>query len=187
MKSIIFLTSCSVWLEIFSSTAIWAVWIWKSIARLNFIMALCFNNINMIKKTEKFQWPCGLQGIFNSIGYWATVKVQHWSWHSSKRRQQGVIPLCAQWWHYIYIYIGIIYHFDGLVQERRNSTAYALELLLSCTNLSICWFEIEILPCGRQGPLYPTQSNMTADDLVIQRAKASQPWYWLSSSRMFWP
>ena len=28
--------------------------------------------------------------------------------------------------------------FDGLVQERRNSTANALELRLSCTNPSIC-------------------------------------------------
>ena len=29
-------------------------------------------------------------------------------------------------------------HFDGLVQERRNSIANALELRLSCTNPSIC-------------------------------------------------
>ena len=29
-----------------------------------------------------------------------------------------------------------IYHFDGLVQERRNSIANALELRLSCTNPS---------------------------------------------------
>ena len=28
-------------------------------------------------------------------------------------------------------------HFDGLVQERRNSIANALELRLSCTNPSI--------------------------------------------------
>ena len=30
-------------------------------------------------------------------------------------------------------------HIDGLVQERRNSIANALELLLSCTNPSICF------------------------------------------------
>ena len=30
-------------------------------------------------------------------------------------------------------------HIDGLVQERRNSTANALELRLSCTNPSISW------------------------------------------------
>ena len=29
-------------------------------------------------------------------------------------------------------------HFDGLVQERRNSSALAMELHLSCTNPSIC-------------------------------------------------
>ena len=31
-----------------------------------------------------------------------------------------------------------IHYFDGLVQERRNSSALAMELRLSCTNLSIC-------------------------------------------------
>ena len=29
------------------------------------------------------------------------------------------------------------YHIDGLVQERRNSSALAMELRLSCTNPSI--------------------------------------------------
>ena len=32
---------------------------------------------------------------------------------------------------------------DGLVQERRNSIANALELRLSCTNLLICNMEEE--------------------------------------------
>ena len=31
-----------------------------------------------------------------------------------------------------------LYHFDGLVQERRNSSALAMELRLSCTSPSIC-------------------------------------------------
>ena len=30
------------------------------------------------------------------------------------------------------------YGFDGLVQERRNSSALAMELRLSCTNPSVC-------------------------------------------------
>ena len=34
--------------------------------------------------------------------------------------------------------LGTVHHFDGLVQERRNSIANALELRLSCTNPSIC-------------------------------------------------
>ena len=48
----------SVWLRIFSSTAIWAIWIWRYMARLSFIIAMYLIDI---KKTEKFQWPCGLQ------------------------------------------------------------------------------------------------------------------------------
>ena len=30
------------------------------------------------------------------------------------------------------------YHIDGLVQERRNSSALGMELRLFCANLSIC-------------------------------------------------
>ena len=33
---------------IFSSTAIWAIWIWRSIARLNFILAMYFNDIKKL-------------------------------------------------------------------------------------------------------------------------------------------
>ena len=44
--------------KLFSSTAIWAIWIWRYTARLNLTIAMYFNNI---KKTEKFQWPCGLR------------------------------------------------------------------------------------------------------------------------------
>ena len=41
---------------------------------------------------------------------------------------------CVENLKYIYIYI----YLDGLVQERRNSIANALELRLSCTNPSLC-------------------------------------------------
>ena len=34
-------------------------------------------------------------------------------------------------------YHQLTYHIDGLVQERRNSSALAMELRLPCTNLSI--------------------------------------------------
>ena len=34
---------------------------------------------------------------------------------------------------------GQLGHFDGLVQERRNSIVNALELRVSCTNPSIYW------------------------------------------------
>ena len=38
----------------------------------------------------------------------------------------------------VHLHVLCIYHFDGLVQERRNSIANALELRLSCTNPSTC-------------------------------------------------
>ena len=40
-------------------------------------------------------------------------------------------------WVCMYMYVHICIYIDGLVQERRNSIANALELCLSCTNLSI--------------------------------------------------
>ena len=49
-----------------------------------------------------------------------------------------IIPiyLCDSGWQIL----GSAFYFDGLVQEKRNSIANALELRLSCTNLSIsCW------------------------------------------------
>ena len=36
-------------------------------------------------------------------------------------------------------------YIDGLVQKRLNSSALAMELSLSCTNLSICIFNIKTL------------------------------------------
>ena len=38
----------------------------------------------------------------------------------------------------VYIYIYIYIYIDGIVQERRNTSALAMELHLSCTNPSIC-------------------------------------------------
>ena len=38
---------------------------------------------------------------------------------------------------YNIVYYNMILHIDGLVQEKRNSIADALELHLSCTNPSI--------------------------------------------------
>ena len=39
---------------------------------------------------------------------------------------------------WVVVYISVLEHIDGLVQERRNSIAKALELRLSCTKPSIC-------------------------------------------------
>ena len=40
----------------------------------------------------------------------------------------------AYCFHYFYVCIRHIWHFDGLVQERRNSSALAMVLRLSCIN-----------------------------------------------------
>ena len=59
-------------------------------------------------------------------------------------------------------------YFDGLVQERRNSNALAMELCLSCTNPSIY---IVKMNCD----LYKINA-IVADDLapVITRASATR-------------
>ena len=41
-----------------------------------------------------------------------------------------------RWWHHT-DNLNVIWYVDGLMQERRNSTANALELRLSCTNPSM--------------------------------------------------
>ena len=46
-------------------------------------------------------------------------------------------------------------HMDGLVQERRNSSANALELRLSCSNTLICWRAELALLRGRKGREQP--------------------------------
>ena len=47
--------------------------------------------------------------------------------------------LCI-WVQFVHLDIQMVlnHHIDGLVQERRNSSALAMELRLSCTNPSIC-------------------------------------------------
>ena len=42
---------------------------------------------------------------------------------------------------------GLLAHIDGLVQERRNSSALTMELRLSCTNPSIWLFIVPSIPC----------------------------------------
>ena len=54
-------------------------------------------------------------------------------WHNAHFWQ----GLRKVWWNSLKFYIEYIY-IDGLVQERRNSIANALELRISCSNPSIC-------------------------------------------------
>ena len=73
-------------------------------------------------------------------------------------------------------------YIDGLMQERRNTIALAMELRLSCTNPILCLHfisfqhtvmarKIEILTCGRgdielSGEI--SDNTMTADDIMMQ-------------------
>ena len=56
-----------------------------------------------------------------------------------------------------------LYHIDGLVQERRNSIANALEVHLSCTNPSICTMQIYHHAWDfQQEPIWPTSVKTKA-------------------------
>ena len=41
---------------------------------------------------------------------------------------------------------GGVFYIDGLVQERRNSSALAMELCLSCTNLLMAQSKTAVIP-----------------------------------------
>ena len=74
--------------------------------------------------------PNGLIHL-NNICIWGTEYILHW-----------LFELQFKFSRYLSLYYtGVpLYHIDGLVQERRNSSALAMELCLSCTNPSICKF-----------------------------------------------
>ena len=98
--------------QIFSRAIIQDIWIWRSVGRLNFVVTIYFNNVKKTKKHENFQLPCGLQGfkvpqiahlgICHSIGYRATVYVEHCS--TGSVTTQHVIPLTP------YMGVAIICH-----------------------------------------------------------------------------
>ena len=67
------------------------------------------------------------------------------------------------WFHY----------FNGLVQERRNSSALAMELRLTCTNPSISCAECIHNSWKMRICLSDTVNIMAADDLATQAARAS--------------
>ena len=64
--------------------------------------------------------------------------------------------------------IWIRYHFDGLVQERRNSSALAMELRLSCTIPSVWYMRIK-LNC-----VYSIVSHCNADMISLHRNELNQ-------------
>ena len=47
---------------------------------------------------------------------------------------------------------------------------------------------IKNFPHETQGPIYVQNlDSLATDDLATQGARASKPWYWPSSPRIFWP
>ena len=65
---------------------------------------------------------------------WIEFRVVYCSWTIQVIWDIYLHDYFYSWWP------GWQYHFDGLVHERRNSIANALELRLSCTDLSISWY-----------------------------------------------
>ena len=82
------------------------------------------------------------------------------------------VVCCGIWDRCIVEYVRLVYiclnnliscrlYFDGLVQERRNSIAIALELQLSCTNPLICFSESMLLSDKQNLLCYPTKQTAT--------------------------
>ena len=63
----------------------------------------------------------------------------------------SALPMATDQWRY-HILTSNHWYIDGLVQEKRNSSALAMELRLSCTNPSI-WY------CLKKACNYPPASN----------------------------
>ena len=85
-------------------------------------------------------------------------------------RRAGIAKSVFSAWHY---------HIDGLMQERRNSSALAMELLLSCTNPSIWWYEWVICTkteCSfrTSQALFPSQSSLPSINNVLLSSES--PW-----------
>ena len=60
---------------------------------------------------------------------------------------------------------------DGLIQERHNSIANALELCISCTNQSICGTELDIISSMIKGMLPVLSQTIIWTWLLINRTK----------------
>ena len=63
------------------------------------------------------------------------VKLKSYYWQTCKYFSKFVAPCTCIWGHHE---VGFSFYIDGLVQERRYSSALAMELRLSCTDPLIC-------------------------------------------------
>ena len=100
-------------------------------------------NVSVVQK-------CGmpLSILYNACSK-KTFIVTYW-WHA-------MCTLAESWWHHMCLYhwipvrckMPIYTYIDGLVQERRNSIANALELCLSRTNPSLSLFIYIMILCNK--------------------------------------
>ena len=105
----------------------------------------------------------------------------------------------SPWRHgdpYIYIYISMnsLLNLDGLVQERRNSSASAMELCLSCTNPSIyCGLSTwhQSVPTASTKHSYWLPHCLNDPGMMLQKTKPMQAWHMQQkgsiTSVILWP
>ena len=72
--------------------------------------------------------------------------------------------------HWIYWVLGLVRPLDGLVQERCNSSALAMELRLSCANPSTSYWTVPLVICQwSMSPLLVTSAGVFFIHLVVVR------------------
>ena len=86
---------------------------------------------------------------------------------SCSRMDHPELEQCCQLWFYSYPILA--FYIDGLVQERRNSSALAMEWRLSCTNPSIFRMDPESEQCCQLEPSkYPILAYSQVKDFSFQ-------------------
>ena len=133
------------------------------------MMVINSNSLNLVIPINKHTiffffsswWFCL---VYSSISVRITSPLQ-WQWnnpeddgsidgcpnitkHNKTAKTVLIVSLCGGWW-WKYIYIYVRYNLDGLMQERRNSNALAMELCQSCTNPSIWLSYVIIFSCDQ--------------------------------------
>ena len=123
-----------------------------------------YSNDLSIKATE---WTRVTEWRFYIYIYiYIYIQIWSWSWRFVPRRRWSTISIGQ--------------YIDGLVQERRNSSALAVDLRLSCINPSICTLKSE--QCVSTLTYTYSHNNCTRAGLTnISIGQLFQPliWYWL--------
>ena len=136
---------------------------WLLVPPIHQQVTVLTHRINVFHK-ERFSLP--VPSMFWEIvekAFFITIPKINWT-------RQGF-----SWFHY----------FDGLVQERRNSIVNALELRLSCTNLSICPCLLQLMPrpytsgpmpcCLPASGILTSRWEQSRDNTLITQCKTAVP------------